>query len=114
MKIEYLLELDDGSGALAFEWDSEKASSNLRKHGISFEEAATIFQDEVLTAEDTSESYGEMREVSFGRLGSASGETVIICVVHTDRDDRVRIISARKATARERRHFDVYFKKTYH
>lgn len=113
MRVEYLLELEDGSGELAFEWDSEKASLNLKKHGISFEEAVTIFQDEVLTTEDGS-SYGELREISFGRLEGAAASPVILCVIHTDREDRVRIISARKATAQERKHFDVYFRKTHH
>jgi uncharacterized protein len=113
VRVEYFLELHDDSGELAFEWDSEKASSNLKKHGISFEEAVTIFQDEVLTAEDRS-AYGELREISFGRLDGGQSSGVIVCVVHTDRSDRVRIISARKATAQERRHFDVYYRKTHH
>ncbi len=113
MRVEYYLELEDGSGELAFEWDSEKAASNFRKHGIRFDEAVTIFQDEVLTIEDTA-SHGELRELSFGRLEGEAGGAVVVCVVHTDRADRVRIISARKATAQERRNFDVYFKKTHH
>lgn len=113
MKVEFDLELDDGSGALPFEWDSEKDSANLGKHGISFAEAATIFQDEVLTVEDASSS-GEMREISLGRLGSEPGATVVVCVVHTERHGRTRIISARKATAHERKQFDVHFRKTYH
>lgn len=114
MKVDYLLELEDGSGELAFEWDSDKARSNASKHGISFEEAVTIFQDEVLTVEDGA-AYGELREISYGRLhGEGSGSTVVICVVHTDRDDTVRIISARKATPQERKHFDVYYRKTHH
>ncbi len=114
MKVEYHLELDDGSGELAFEWDSAKAASNLEKHGIRFEEAVTIFQDDVLTIEDRA-VYGELREISYGRLRSdGSGNTVVVCVVHTDRSERVRIISARKATAQERKHFDVYHRKTHH
>lgn len=114
MKIEHLLELEGGSGDLAFEWDSEKAASNLRKHGITFEEAVTIFQDDVLTVEDDT-AYGELREISYGRiLSHGSGSTVVACVVHTDRQDRVRIISARKATAQERKLFDVYYRKTHH
>ncbi|MBY5355753.1 BrnT family toxin [Rhizobium leguminosarum] len=111
--MDYLLELLDASGELAFEWDSEKAASNLRKHGISFEEAVTIFQDDTLTIEDGA-SYDEMREISFGRLEGGLGSTVVVCVVHTDREDRIRIISARKATAQERKHFDVYYRKTHH
>ena len=113
MRVEYLLELQDGSGDLAFEWDSEKASSNIRKHGISFEEAVTIFENETMTSEDRS-AHDEVREISFGRLGDGHGSAIVVCVVHTDRMDKVRIISARKATAQERKHFDVYFRKTYH
>jgi uncharacterized DUF497 family protein len=114
LRVDYLLELNDGSGELAFEWDSEKATSNVSKHGISFEEAVTIFQEDVLTVEDSA-AYGELREISYGRLQSeGSGSTVVVCVVHTDRDDKVRIISARKATAQERKHFDVYYRKTHH
>lgn len=112
--VEYYMELDDGSGELAFEWDSEKAASNIRNHGISFEEAITIFQDDTLTVEDVA-AYGELREISYGRLqGDRSASTVVVCVVHTDREEKVRIISARKATARERKNFDVYYRKTHH
>ncbi|UWQ57278.1 BrnT family toxin [Leisingera caerulea] len=107
------MELDDGSGTLVFEWDTDKDSANLKKHGISFEEAAAIFQNDVLTDEDTS-AYGERREISFGRLEGDPGTTVIVCVVHTERNGNTRIISARKATTHERKNFDVYFQKTYH
>jgi uncharacterized protein len=114
VRIEHLLELDDNNGKLAFEWDSEKATSNFEKHGITFEEVVTIFQDDVLTVEDYA-AYGELREISYGRVrGDGSGNVVVVCVVHTDRDDKVRIISARKATAQERKHFDVYYRKTHH
>lgn len=114
MKIVYLLELRDGSGKLAFEWDSDKAETNFRKHKLRFEEAVTIFEDDVLTIEDTA-AYDELREISFGWLGGiGSGSAVVLCVVHTDREDRVRIISARKATAQERKHFDAYFRRTIH
>ncbi|WP_417675153.1 BrnT family toxin [Roseibium sp.] len=113
MNVEYDLVLEDGSGTLTFEWDAEKDAANLRKHGISFSEAATIFQNDVLTNEDTS-AYGEMREISFGRLGDNPGTTVILCVVHTERNGNIRIISARKATPHERKLFDVYIQKTYH
>ena len=113
MKIEYSLELDDGSGELAFEWDSEKAAANLAKHGIRFEEAVTIFQDDVLMGQvDT--SAGEYRVRSYGRLHNDAGRTITICVVHTERGDRTRIISARKATAHERKEFDVHFRQTLH
>jgi uncharacterized DUF497 family protein len=113
MKETFFLPLHDGSGELEFEWDSDKDSANLKKHGISFAEAATIFQADVLTFEDPG-SYGELRERSYGHLdGDASG-SVVVCVVHTDRDGATRIISARKATSNERKQFDVYYRKTHH
>lgn len=113
MRVEYSLELEDGSGDLTFEWDSDKAAANLVKHGIRFEEAVTIFQDEVLTVEDDT-AFGEFRELSFGRLQGDLSSAIIICVTHTDRGKRVRIISARKATPHERKQFDVHYRKTYH
>ncbi|MGJ4933308.1 BrnT family toxin [Bradyrhizobium sp. HKCCYLRH3083] len=91
-----------------FEWDPEKSASNLRKHGLSFEEAASIFQGPVLTGPDGSgDAFGEIREKSFGLLGGM----VAICVIHTDRNGKIRIISARKATSSERKHFDAYLKQ---
>jgi uncharacterized protein len=89
-----------------FEWDHEKNASNILKHGLSFEEAVSIFGGPVLTGPD--ENADEYREKSFGLLGGI----VVICVVHTARNGRTRIISARKATPNERKHFDGYLKKT--
>jgi uncharacterized protein len=89
-----------------FEWDPEKNASNIQKHGLSFEEAASIFNGPVLTGPD--ENAGEYREKSFGLLGGS----VVVCVVHTDRNGKARIISARKATPNERKHFDGYLRKT--
>ncbi len=88
-----------------FEWDPEKNASNVRKHGVSFAEAASIFDGPVLTGPD--DSTDEVREKSFGLLGGQ----VVVCVVHTDRNGKTRIISARKATANERKHFDAYLKR---
>lgn len=88
-----------------FEWDPEKNASNVQKHGLSFEEAASIFSGPVLTGPD--ETVGEYREKSFGLLGGS----VVVCVIHTDRGGNTRIISARKATRNERKHFDDYLKR---
>lgn len=88
-----------------FEWDPEKNASNIKKHGLSFEEAVLIFNGPVLTGPD--DHMSEVREKSFGLLGGV----VVICVIHTARNGRTRIISARKATPNERKHFDVYLKK---
>lgn len=76
------------------------------KHGISFEEAATIWEGPVVTGPDESD-HAEVREKSFGLI---NGMTVV-CVVHTERHGRIRIISARKATGTERKGFDAYLKK---
>jgi len=89
-----------------FEWDPAKNASNILRHGLSFEEAASIFAGPVLTGPD--DFAGEDREKCFGLLGGV----VVICVIHTERNGKIRIISARKATANERKHFDVYLKKT--
>jgi uncharacterized DUF497 family protein len=90
-----------------FEWDEDKNLANRRKHGISFEEASTIFEGPVLSLEDEGH-HSEVRERSYGLLGGV----VAVCVVHTDRDGATRIISARKATRNERKHFDAYLQKT--
>lgn len=95
-----------GAGMKGFEWDPDKNIANRRKHGLSFEEAALIFDGPVLTALD--HSTGEIREKSFGLLGGM----VVVCVIHIERNGKIRIISARKATASERKHFDVYLKKS--
>lgn len=89
-----------------FEWDGTKSEANLKKHGISFAEASTIFDGPVLSAEDEG-WYGEPRERSYGLLNGQ----VVVCVIHTDRGERCRIISARKATVNERKHFYAYLQK---
>ena len=85
--------------ALTFEWDREKASQNIVKHGVSFEEAATIFGDQLsLTIDDPLHSEQEDRYITIGL--SLHGRLLV--VVHTEREDTIRIISSRAATARER------------
>jgi uncharacterized protein len=87
-----------------FEWDPEKDRQNRAKHGISFEEAATIFDGATLSGADEGDYDGEIRELTFGLLRGV----VVVCVSHTLREERIRIISARKATPRERRLFNAY------
>jgi hypothetical protein len=83
-----------------YQWDPDKASANLQKHGISFADAATVFSDEhALTIEDDNPS--EERFVTLGM--DALGR--ILIVVYTYREHGIRVISARKATARERRQY---------
>ena len=83
-----------------FEWDLNKAEINLKKHGIAFEYATTIFDDYLSrTIRDPEHSYDEERFVTMGE--SSSSELLVVC--HCDREERVRIISARRAERYERR-----------
>jgi len=90
----------------AFEWDEDKNAANLAKHGIRFEEAASIFEGPVLSSEDES-SEDEVRERSYGLLDGI----VVVCVIHTQRGETTRLISARKATKQERTLFHAYLEK---
>ncbi len=86
-----------------FEWDDEKAQSNLKKHRVSFDEASTIFNDpNIATISDPDHSKDEERFVSIGR----SVITRLLTVIHTFRLTRIRIISARKATKSEKKKYD--------
>ena len=88
---------------MRFEWDPAKAAANLRKHGVSFDEASTVFHDSLAaTGADPDHSRGEHRYVTFGV--SSSGRLLV--VAHTDRGDAIRIISARAATRTERRIYE--------
>ena len=88
---------------LSFEWDKKKARSNARKHGITFEEASTVFGDALsLTIPDPAHSESEERFVTMGN--SHRGKLVV--VVHTERGDNIRLISARPANRRERRKYE--------
>lgn len=82
-----------------FEWDYQKAERNMRKHGISFDEAVTVFSDPLaLTFLDTDHSETEDRSRTYG----ISNQGRLLVVVHTDRRNHLRIISARKATRYEK------------
>ncbi len=86
-----------------FKWDRNKAKGNLQKHGISFEEAASVFRDDYsLTRYDVAHSTDEDRFVDIGR--SAFGK--ILVVVYTEQRDTIRIISCRKATSDERKLYE--------
>jgi uncharacterized DUF497 family protein len=88
---------------LQFEWDPDKEAINIAKHGVSFSQAAEVFGDpRALTVFDDAHSADEDREITIGLAGIGP----VLVVVHVDRDDRLRIISARKATPRERRAYD--------
>jgi uncharacterized DUF497 family protein len=83
---------------IEFEWDEAKRLANLDKHGIDFVDVPDLFEGDIVTVEDDRYSYGEQRFITFGLLQGR-----IVAVVHTDRDDSIRIISARKATKYEQR-----------
>ena len=84
---------------MQFEWDTAKGAENLARHGVSFEEAATVFRDTLsATGADPDHSVGEERFITFGV--STSGRLLV--VAHTERGDTIRIISARPATPGER------------
>ena len=88
---------------LLFAWDEEKAASNLEKHGVAFEEAATAFGDPLsLTVADPDHSDNEDRFILLGE--TALGRLVV--VAHSERGDKIRIISARLATKRERKDYE--------
>ena len=84
---------------MKFEWDEAKNRSNLKKDGISFEEAILIFDGPILTYPDTRLDYGEERWLSIGGIE----DIMVVVVVHTNRAGVTRIISARPAKQRERR-----------
>lgn len=89
--------------AFGFEWDPDKAASNLRRHGVSFEEAATAFADpHGLIVPDPRHSVQEDRAVLLGYSGSQR----LLAVMFTERGDRIRVISARTATPRERHAYE--------
>lgn len=88
---------------MEFEWDPEKGEKNLRKHGVSFDEAATVFGDPLaVTFFDPDHSDDEDRFLTFGY----SADGILLIVSHTDREERTRIISARRATRRERKIYE--------
>ena len=88
---------------MRFEWDENKATSNLTKHGVSFEEVVTVFGDPLSdTAPDPDHSLEEHRFIIVGSTESGK----IVVVAHTDDGETVRIISAREATYGERKFYE--------
>lgn len=88
---------------LKFEWNPIKAKQNIEKHGVSFDEAATVFSDPLsMTYDDPDHSYGENRYIIIGL--SAQGE--LLFVSHAETDDKIRIINARRLTRKERKQYE--------
>ena len=87
---------------MRFEWDAAKAAANLEKHGITFEEASTVFADELSLTYPDPDSPGEARYLVFGQ---SSAERYLV-VVHAERNGMIRRISARRLTPKERRDYE--------
>ncbi len=93
---------------MRFEWDRKKADRNLKKHGVSFDEAVTVFYDPLAaTVDDPDHSVEEERLITIGF--SARGRLMVVS--HAAREGVVRIISARRATARERKRHEAEAKR---
>jgi uncharacterized DUF497 family protein len=91
------------NGSLRFEWDPSKAASNLRKHGVSFEEAASVFSDVLARVyEDPDHSAREERYLTIG----TSKQGRLLHISFADRGERIRIINARKVTRKEREFYE--------
>ena len=90
---------------MEFEWDEAKCLANFCKHGIDFIDVSVVFEGDTLTVEDNRYDYGEQRFVTFGLLRG-----LVVAVVHSDRQDSIRIISARKATKYEQK---IYFEEVF-
>ncbi len=89
--------------ALRFRWNSRKAAANLRKHRVSFDEATTVFDDPLsVTIPDPDHSVGEQRFLLLG----VSNRGRLLVVAHSERDDSIRIITARRADRPERRTYE--------
>lgn len=92
---------------LCFEWDPNKAETNRRKHGVTFEEAQSVFYDEFARLiPDPDSSIGEERFIIMGL--SEQYNTLVVCHCYRGRDEQIRIISARKAEKRERKQYEDY------
>jgi uncharacterized DUF497 family protein len=93
---------------IEFEWDVTKAKTNLRKHGVAFNEASTVLKDGLsITIYDPDHSVNEDRYITIGV--SITGRPLM--VAHTDRGDRTRIISARELTRKEREAYENEIKR---
>lgn len=92
---------------LNFEWDPNKAESNRRKHGVTFDEAESVFYDEFARViPDPDSSFGEERFIILGL--SENSNALVVCHCYRGSDERIRIISARKAEKRERKQYEDY------
>lgn len=86
-----------------FEWNYGKNHSNFQKHGLKFEDAILVFAENTVTFEDDRKDYGEKRYLTLGQLDQR-----VVIIVHTFREDNIRIISMRKANEREKK---IYYER---
>lgn len=94
---------------LLFEWDTDKAKKNIKVHGVSFDEASTVFKDNLsLTIYDPLHSEEEDRLILIGN----SCKNRLLVIVHMERGDKIRIITARKATKKERKQYEENAKRS--
>ena len=89
---------------MEFEWDENKNQSNQSKHGISFDEAAEIFRYPIYKLVDIRKDYEEVRYIGIG----SNSQMIVLTVIFTERESRIRIISARRANKKERKLYDEY------
>lgn len=90
---------------MKFEWDAEKASTNIKKHGVSFEEASSVFfDDNALLRDDPDHSEEEDRFIILGL--SEAANILVVCHCYRMNDEIIRIISARKATSQETKQYN--------
>ena len=85
-------------------WDEAERQANLSKHGLDFADAEKVFAGPLVLFEDGREDYGEQRMIGIGLL-----ETLVVLIVHVESDDRIRIISMRKAESDET---DLFYRNT--
>lgn len=98
------MSLSPGGFPPGYEWDEDKNQANIRKHGIDFRNAVKVFDQPTLDRIDDRQDYGEVRMRSIGQLSGL----VVAMVVHTDRDEVTRLISARAASDIERQAYRVF------
>jgi uncharacterized DUF497 family protein len=88
-----------------FEWDEQKNKANLEKHGYDFSVGIIALNDpDAITAEDIRKDYGEIREITIGKIAAE----IFVVVIHTERNNVTRIISVRPANKKERRKYYEY------
>ena len=85
---------------MELEWDENKRLANLQKHKIDFVDSEAIFNGYTITLEDDSANYSEQRFITFGKY-----QNIVAVIVHTERNENIRIISIRKATKNEARYY---------